>query len=297
MEKSALVIINPTSGQEKAASFEEMIRDTLEDEYSKLVIRLTEAAGDATIFAKEACEDDFDLIVSVGGDGTLNETVNGLAGFDNPPMLGIVPLGTVNSLARALNLPMKAEKAIELLKNDEYKAIDVGLANNQYFTNLIGVGHAAKAIHDVDIEEKTKFGPLAYAFAVGKEMIKDEVFPVKLEMDDNTWEGEISVLIIGLWDSLGGLKTILPDIEIIEGALHIFAIKSLSVPKLIGMTPSLAFGSINDSKNIEYFQTKKLKLEALDNQEYESNVDGDKGPNLPLEISALPKHLKVIIKE
>lgn len=296
MKKSAMIIINPTAGKEKGTTYEEKIKQELENKYTNLIIKHTQGEGDATRFAKEASENKFDLVVAVGGDGTVNETVNGLAGSDNPPKLGIIPLGTVNGLARALNIPIKAEKAIKILKNDYYKKIDVGLANDRYFTNLLGIGHAAEAIHNVDIELKTKFGPLSYIIAVGKEILNDDVFPVILDMDNHKWEGETSVIIIGLSDSLDGLKYIFPNRKINEGALHILAIKSLNVAKLIGMTPSLAFGSINDSENIEYFQTKNLKISRLDNSPYESNIDGDKGPDLPLEIKILPKHLKVISK-
>ncbi|NLC66459.1 MAG: diacylglycerol kinase family lipid kinase [Clostridium sp.] len=297
MEKSAMIIINPTSGKEKAASYEARIKEELKVKYSNLVVKHTKGEGDATKFAREACEDNFDFVVSLGGDGTVNETVNGLANFENPPLLGIIPLGTVNSLARALNIPIKPEKAIEILKNDYYKKIDVGLVNGKYFTNILGVGEAAKAVYDVDIENKAKFGPLAYVIAIGKEILKDDVFPVRLEMDDEIWEGEISVIIIGLLDSLGGLKSFLTDVEIGNGTMHILAIKSLNVSKLIGVAPSLAFGRITDTENIEYFQTKKLKLSTLDKSQYKSNVDGDEGPELPLEIKVLPRHLRVISTE
>ncbi len=296
MEKSAMIIINPTAGKEKAASYEDRIREKLKSEYTNLVVKYTKGQGDATKFAREASEDNFDLVVSLGGDGTVNEIVNGLASFEKQPLLGIIPLGTANNLAKALYIPINPEKAIEILNNDFYKHIDVGLVNDKYFTNILGVGQAAKAVYDVDIEKKSKFGFFAYVMAVGKEVLKDEVFPVKLEMDEETWQGEISVIIIGLLESLGGLKT-LSDIEIKEGTMHIFAIKSLNISKLIRTTPSLLFRSITDSENIKYFQTKKLKLATLDNSQFKSNIDGNEGPELPLEIKVLQRHLRVITIE
>ncbi|NLX92469.1 MAG: diacylglycerol kinase family lipid kinase [Clostridiales bacterium] len=297
MKQSAMIIINPSAGKEKAASYEGVIKEELKDKYANLSVKYTQGAGDATKFAREACQDNFDLVVSLGGDGTVNETVNGLASFETPPMLGIIPLGTVNMLARVLNIPIKPEKAIKLLKNDYYKEIDVGLANGKYFTNVLSVGQAAKAIYDVDIEDKTKLGFLAYVNAVGKEILKDDVFSVRLETDEETWEGEVSVIIIGLLDSLAGLKTILSNGDISDGIMHVIAIKSIHVSDLISMTPSLVFGGIIESENIVYFKTKSLKLDTLDNSQYESNIDGDEGPKLPLEIKVLPKRLKVVSKE
>lgn len=297
MEKSAMIIINPTAGKETAASYEEKVKEELQHIYNSVEVKHTEGEGDAAKFAREGSEEGVDLVVCLGGDGTVNETVNGLASFENPPLMGIIPLGTVNNLAKALNIPTEPESSIELLKSEHYREIDVGMVNGKYFTNTLGIGPAATAVYDVDIEEKTKFGPLAYVMAVGKEILKDDIFPVRLEMDQETWEGEIAVIVIALLDSIGGLKSVLEDVEIGDGKIHIFAIKSLNVSKLIGLTPSLIFGSITDSKNIEYFQTKKLKLDTLDNYKYKSNVDGDEGPRLPLDIKILPKHIRVISEE
>lgn len=297
MNKSAMIIINPTAGKENAASYKEKIKEVLKTKYSHLVIKDTKGEGDAKKFAREACEDKFDLLIALGGDGTVNEIVNGLAGFEKPPMLGIVPLGTVNNLAGALDIPDEAEEAIELFKKEDYKRIDLGLANDRYFTNTLGIGKAATSIYNVKVEEKTKFGPLAYIMAIGKEIFKDEVFQVRLEMEEKTWEGEASVILVGLLDSMGGLKSILPDAEIGDGKVHIFAIKNLNLSKLIEMTPSLIAKTISESKNIEYFQTKKLKISTSDNSQYGSTIDGDEGPKLPLYIKVLPRHLKVISRE
>lgn len=297
MKKSAMIIINPTAGKENAISYDGKVKEKLKEKYSDLVLKHTEKEGDATEFAKKACEENFDLVVALGGDGTVNEVVNALASFKNPPTLGIIPLGTVNTLARALGIPVKPEKAIEFLEYDYYKKIDIGFVNGKYFTNILGVGEAAKAVYDVDIEEKTKLGPLAYITSVAKEILNDDIFKVRLEMDKETWEGEVSVIIIGLLDSLGGIKAMLSDVEISDGTMHILAIKSLNPSKLIGMTPSLAFGNIKESENVQYFQTKNLKLSDLDNNNHISNIDGDKGPELPLNVKVLGKHLKVITKE
>lgn len=294
MEKSAMIIINPTSGKEKASEYEDKIKDVIKMEYPNLIIKYTKGQGDATKFAKNAGEDSFDLVVSLGGDGTINETVNGIAGFKNPPMLGIIPMGTVNDLARALNIPLQPEEAIELLGNGTQRKIDVGIANELYFTNILGVGNIARAIHDVDSEEKTKLGPLAYFISTAKELIEGDIFSVKLEMDQESWEGDVSVVIAGLIDSLGGFKTILSNAEVGDGMFHIFAIKKLDIPELMKITPSVFSGKITDSDNVKYFRSKSLKIKALNDHKHESDVDGEKGPELPLRLKILPGHLIVI---
>lgn len=297
MEKSAMVIINPSSGKEMASEFEGKIKEVLKADYPNLVILHTEAKGDATRFAKKAGQEGFDLVVTLGGDGTVNETVNGLAEFEKSPILGIIPMGTVNDLARSLDIPLDPEKAIELLTQGKQKKIDIGQVNGQYFSNILGIGKASKAVHDVDSEEKSKLGALAYVKAIASEILEDHVFPVKIEMDKQDWEGNVAVVLVGLIDSLGGIKSIVSDVEKGDGYFHIFAIKRLNVSKLINMAPALISGAIKKSDNVEYFKSKTIKIKTLNNLKQESDFDGEQGPDLPLELKILPRRIAVICNE
>ena len=297
MKKSALVIINPTSGKEEAPNYEEKLNETLTKEYSNVVIKQTKGEGDATQFAKEAGQEKYDLVVALGGDGTVNETVNGLAGFDQPPVLGIIPMGTVNDLARSLKIPLEPEKAIELLVKGQHKAVDIGQVNGRYFTNVLGIGKATKAVHDVDIKEKSKLGALAYVKAIASEILEDDFFPIKIDMDDKSWEGDVAVVLVALIDSLGGNKSVLSDVEKGDGYFHIFAIKRLNFSKLVNMAPALLSGAIEKSENVEYFKSKTIHMKALNSVKQESDIDGEKGPDLPLELKILPRRLTVICNE
>jgi len=294
MEKSAVIIINPSSGREKALEYEEKIKSTIKIDYPNLSVKYTEGEGDATRFAGDAGENRIDLVVSVGGDGTVNEIVNGLAGFENPPILGIIPLGTVNDFARSFNIPFQPEEAIELLIKGVQKKADIGIANDKYFTNILGVGNPVEAVHNVDSDEKLKIGSLAYVKAIASEMLDDTIFPIRLEMDEIDWEGNVAVLLVALIDSLGGMKFILSDVDKGDGNFHIFAIEKLNIPELINMAPSLILGDISNSENVKYFKSKNLKIRTLNHDYRESDIDGEKGPELPLELKVLPKHLTII---
>ena len=296
MGKSAMVIINPSSGKEEAGEYEKEIRESLKERYENVTVKHTSGEGDATKFAKKAGEEKFDLVVALGGDGTVNETVNGLASFENPPKLGIVPMGTVNDLSKALNIPGNPNKAIELLTSGREKKIDVGIANERYFTNILGIGRAAKAIHEVDSEEKSKLGAIAYGIAIGKETLKDDVFSVEIKTDDGEWEGDVSVIIIALIDSLGGLKSVLPEKVIGDGVFHVLAIKRLNISELMNMGSSLVFEDIKESDNVNYFKSKNVSIKALDEYNHGSDVDGEEGPDLPIDLKIYPHHLTVISK-
>lgn len=294
MSKSALVIINPVAGQEEADHYEKEIKEILTTEYSKIDVKYTSEEGDATRFAKSGAEDAVDLVVALGGDGTVNEVVNGLAPLERPPLLGIIPMGTVNDLARSLNIPLDADDAIKLLIRGAKKAIDVGLVNDRYFTNFIIIGHAAKAIHEVESSEKSKLGSFAYFIEVAKKIAEDSTFQAKIEMDQENWEGELALLIIGLIDSLGGMKSILADVSRADGAFHLLLLKELNVSKVMNMTPAMLSGKISKSDNVDLFTSKEIKVSSLNQELVESDLDGEKGPELPIDLKIFPKHLNII---
>ena len=295
LKKSAFVIINPSSGKEQATEYEEQIIETIQETYGEITVKYTEGEGDAKRFAKEAADNDYDFVISLGGDGTVNETVNGLAPFTHPPTLGIIPMGTVNDLARSLNIPMKQEDAIQLLHSGTETKIDIGRINEDvYFTNILGIGRSAKAIHNVDSEEKSKIGPLAYLKEIGKELMDDQPFPIKFEMEGVTWEGDASVVLISLIDSLGGIKTIVNEVENGDGHFHILVFKNLDLLELAKMTPSIIMGKLKESENVHYFKTDHVHITTLSNETQETDIDGEQGPNLPLDLKVLKQHITVM---
>jgi len=294
MKKSAMIIINPSSGKERAAEFEDRIRKVIGEDYEYLEVRHTKGKWDATRYAKEAGEKGFQIVVALGGDGTVNETVNGLAGFDDPPVLGIVPMGTVNDLARALQIPQDPEDAIDLLKDGYIRRIDVAKANDRYYTNTLAIGKIPSAIHNVDSDEKSKLGPLAYFIASARELAKDASFGVSLSMDDGNWEVDIEVLAAGLLDTIGGFREILPKVHMGDGMLNILVFRKLDIMEAIKISPSVLMGNLEDNDNVDYFRSRRLQISVAEGSSIESDVDGEKGPDLPLDIEVLPGKLRVI---
>lgn len=116
--KSAMLIVNPSSGKEEAVTYVAEIQEILEDKGYNVKEVQTEKELDATKYCRNACEEAYDLVVSLGGDGTLHETINGMVNQDHRPLLAVIPLGTVNDFARALNIPLHPDEAIQLLRND-----------------------------------------------------------------------------------------------------------------------------------------------------------------------------------
>ena len=146
-----LVIINPVSGGGAARRYALDLQWKLSTLFDTIEVKFTTGADDATRFAKAACEDGFDAVFCMGGDGTVNETVNGIAQGGFKATFGFIPVGTVNDMSRALGIPQRPLEAIRRLDINQVRSIDIGRCNDKYFCNNIAAGVIPKVIEQVYI--------------------------------------------------------------------------------------------------------------------------------------------------
>jgi len=291
----ALVIINPSSGKEKAVKYKDHIVEVLGKRYEKVEVKETKGAGDAKRFADSAANDGVELIVAVGGDGTVNEAVNGIAPHEKRPKFGIIPMGTVNDLARVLRIPLDPEDAIEVLKEEHLQAIDLGKASDTYFTNALALGEIPESIHEVSAEEKSKLGTIAYLLAGAKKFFENDKIQVKVTSKEKEFEGELSAVVMSLTGQLAGIEDIFPEAKLADGKIHILLVHDLDFAKTTKMVPELLSKKITESENMTYITTDKVTLESLSGKAYVSDVDGEKGPKLPFTVEVLKAHLEVLV--
>ncbi|WHX39943.1 diacylglycerol kinase family lipid kinase [Mesobacillus sp. AQ2] len=289
----AMVIVNPSSGKEKANDYAEKIEETLRNNYEDIEIRRTEKEGDAAAFATEACVALYDAVIAMGGDGTINEAINGLAEQAHRPALGIIPLGTVNDFARALNIPLEPYEAISILEEQYLRPVDVGKVNESYFANVLAVGAIAEASYNVSAEQKTKLGPLAYFMEGTKSFLNGEAIKISVEHEGGKWEGETFLLLTALTNSVGGFEALAPEADVNDGKFHTFIIKKLSIPKIATLIPSLLRGELEESKEVEYIRTSYLNVSS--NKPHVVNIDGEEGEPLPFSAKVLPGHLNIFV--
>lgn len=292
MEK-ALLIINPSSGGEKAKDYEKQAIEKLEELFDKVEVKYTEKAGDARDFAKNAAREKYNSVFVMGGDGTVNEGISGLAEEDYRPDFGFFPLGTVNDLARALKISLEPEEAINELNINRMKKIDIGKINDSYFMNVVAIGVIPEAINDVEVEDKTKFGKLAY-FISGFKSIKDaKAFLFELEIDNEKIDISSSTILIGLTNSIGGFESILPEAEVDDGKLHVIYLKDKRLIDSIKAVPNLITGVSDSNDNVGYRTCEEINIKLLENETLSVNADGDEGDKLPVSIKVLPSHISV----
>jgi len=286
--KKAMLIINPTSGGEKALDYKEKLENKTKEYFEYVETKITEKAKDATAFAEEASKENYEAVIVFGGDGTVNEVISGIAEKDYIPKLGIIPGGTGNLITKLLEISQDIDEAIDQLDFNKTNSIDIGKANKSYFGYIFSVGSLPEAIHNVEIEDKTKYGVLAYAINTIKSVIKDEVFNIKIETENGNYEGEASQVLV-LLSNYYADKKIFEENK--DGYANILILKNASIISKLSLIPDLLKGDIVENDNIEYIKAKDITISS--DTKLESDIDGDQSDDLPVKITVLGNHIEI----
>ena len=286
--KKAMLIINPTSGGEKALDYKEKLENKAKEYFEYVETKITEKVKDATAFAEEASKGNYEAVIVFGGDGTVNEVISGIAEKDYIPKLGIIPGGTGNLITKLLEISQDIDEAIDQLDFNKTNAIDIGKANKSYFGYIFSVGSLPEAIHNVEIEDKTKYGVLAYAINTIKYVIKDEVFNIKIETEHGSYEGEASQVLV-LLSNYYADKKIFEENK--DGYANILILKNASIISKLSLIPDLLKGDIVENDNIEYIKAKDITISS--DTKLESDIDGDQSDDLPVKITVLGNHIEI----
>lgn len=294
-----MLIINPSSGKGAGKEIQSDLEKALYTSFDDVETKFTEGEGDAKNWAREASGEGCEAVVVVGGDGTVNEGISGIAEADSTIKFGFIPLGTANDLARALGISLEPQKAAEDLANFKTRKIDIAKINDQYFCNVAAIGSIPTAVMETSSEEKSKFGFFAYVRDSMRAVLKDDQYTYKLVLDDDE-EIEIStkVLVIALTNSVGSFENMIAGATPDDGLLHIMTLKDENLlAELPGMLQELNGGYISEANNMITYNVKKVAISVIneDADEVKVNIDGEVGPALPIDIEVLPSHVEVMV--
>ncbi|MDO4903306.1 MAG: diacylglycerol kinase [Limosilactobacillus sp.] len=298
MRKRARIIYNPTSGREVLRNDLVDILDIYEKAgYETSAFATTPAPNSAMNEATRAAEEGFDLIVAAGGDGTLNEVINGIAGLEKRPTLAIIPSGTTNDYARALKIPrddpIAAAKLI-LRKNKKFK-IDLGKAGDKYFMNIAAGGTLTELTYDVPSQMKSLFGYAAY-LAKGAELLPQiKPVDVSIKYDGQEYKGAASTILLALTNSVGGFEQIVPDASLDDGKFTMIIVKKSSLADMMILMAKALQGKHLDDKRIIYAKATDVEVTPLnENDKIMINLDGEYGGDAPMKFHNLKQHLEVV---
>jgi len=283
---NTIVILNPAARSERARRW----RSRVETVARGATICATSRSGEAESMARHAAAEGFEIIVAAGGDGTVNEVVNGIAGTS--AALGLLPMGTMNVFATELGLPAtNLALCWKIIQAQHTRLVDLPRANNKHFVQLAGVGLDAQVVKETSLTFKRSFGPLSYLVSAAQ--IAARRPPRLLIESGNAVTDEGSFVLVGNGRLYGGPFPFFKHALIDDGLLDVVVFKQLGYLEIIKYLQNVLFSSEIRLPEVEYFQTKQLRVSSEEDVPVE--IDGELVGRCPVQFQVHEQKLRVLV--
>ncbi len=294
----AWLIFNPTAGQRD-------VRDELNEAMAYLVeqgwqieLKETRGRGDATTYARQGVAAGCQAVIVAGGDGTIGEAVNGLAGSETA--LGVFPVGTANVWALEMHIPAKTPlhlhrliDSARALHRGRIRRVDLGRAGERYFLLWSGVGLDAVVTEEVDSQIKKRLGPLAFALAGAQAASSFRGTRARLVIDGRRLRRRLSLLVISNTQLYGAVFHIAPNARLDDGVLDIFLFKGRGLWATLRVAISVLIGRHLRDPQVEYYQARRVSV--FTSAPLPVHTDGDVTGCTPMNFEVVPRALNIIV--
>lgn len=265
-----LFIINPTAGSGIAKETQYIIEEIMSKSQQDFEIVWTTKPREAT---EIAAYKEYDVVVAVGGDGTINEVTLGLIKKDKG-ILGIIPAGTGNDLSRSLGIPHSTKEALDLILEGKTNEIAAGESNGHHFLNISSAGFDVEVLTNIDMIRKKVKGKFSYVLAVIYTLMKFKKKSVILDIDGKVYHKNLLLLAVGNGKYYGGGMMVLPNADLYDDYLHICLVKDISNLRTLSLFPVIFKGNhLKFTKYVETYKAKNIKITS--DSPLLLNVDGE----------------------
>ncbi len=293
MTGKTLIIVNPISGSGRGMGYAERAKERLTAHDVAVEIRSTAARGEAEAIAKEAVQTGYTCVAACGGDGTVHEIVNALAGTD--VALGILPSGRGNDFARAMGIPSSPDKAASILLQGHSRSCDLGKVNDRYFATVLTLGfdsEVARLVYDGAVPFK---GMAAYLWGLARMLRIYRGVGLRMTGDFGTINQTVLLAATGNTSTYGGGIKIVPYADPTDGQLDICLVRMMSAGRVLRIFPRVYWGGHMTHPSIFSYRTGNLKMET--EQPVVLFADGEPLGETPAEISSVPGALRVVCQD
>ncbi len=290
------VIINPNAGSaEQMDALEKVLNSRTSVECWK-----SSEAGEGETLARQAAEDGFELVAAAGGDGTINEVVNGLMQARRQPRFGVIPLGTGNDLARTLDVPEDPLDAVALLEMGEVQRLDlirlVTGKETKFGINVAAGGFSGDVDEVMTSEMKARWGPLAYLIGAATALPDLQEYVTTIAWDEHPRETiEALNIVVANCRTVAGGKPVAPTANPQDGLLDVVIVRRAEVLELAGVTAKLLAGNYLDSPHVVHRRVRQVHIASRPGMWF--NVDGELLTQEPITFTVMPAALEVIVGE
>ena len=293
--KKVKIILNPSSGKQLTERKVDYLSKLLLDDGYRVGKFMTKKKDDAMKETIKTCNEDWDMIIACGGDGTVNEVAEGIAKSKRKVPIAILSTGTVNDFANYMNIPNNVNDFFEMIKREKIIDVDIGKSNEDYFVNVAAGGILTNVGYQVQPEAKALLGRMAYYFEGLIELVREGLDPINMsfESEEYTADEEVLLFLISNSSSIGGFKKLAPDADVLDGLLDVLIIKNSDVPELANIFFNVLRGDHINHPNVIYFKTKDITIKS--NREISIDIDGEYGGCLPANFKVYSKAMKMFI--
>jgi diacylglycerol kinase (ATP) len=302
--QNALLIHNPNAGN--GGTRRRRILDEARRIFASGGIQVeleeTQGPGHATEIAQRAYAAGRQLVIACGGDGTLNEIVNGLASQQNGHRvpLALLPGGTANVLAKELGLPWDIPRAAKKLVRGEVKDIALGLATpleqpekKRYFLSVAGAGPDGMIVYAIDLDLKARVGILAYWWQGAREVFRYKFHHFRVVTGERKLD--VSLVVVGRTKHYGGPFQITTEADLYADEFEIMALTTQSGFRYLSYLPTLWLGKLRGTDGVYFWKASSLICEPLDAKPVYAQIDGEPLARLPVEFKIVPRALKLLV--
>lgn len=293
--KRIKLIVNPSSGRQTSETRIDALSKLILDDGHILNKFMTSKKDDAMNETIKTCNEDWDIIVVSGGDGTVNEVAKGIAMSEQKVPVAILSSGTVNDFANYMNIPTKIADFYNMIKTGKIVDIDMGKVGDNYFVNVAAGGLLTNVGYQVQPEAKAILGRMAYYFEGLRELTMEGLVPIKMKFESEEYSREEKVLLflVSNSSSIGGFKKLAPKADVIDGLLDVLIIRDSDIGEIANIFFNILRGEhINHSK-VVYFNTNKISISC--DSKVTIDIDGEYGGVLPATFEVVHKGMKIFV--
>ena len=284
-------IYNPYSGENLILSkLDKVISLHQEAGYTVVPYRIT-AGEDVGVGLSDIKDGNYEYILIAGGDGTVDSVVNAMAKSGISLPIGILPVGTANDFSKFLGMSSDVEEACKQILSSEVKSVDLGSINDKYFVNVASTGLFTDVSQKTDVNLKNTIGKLAYYLKGLEELPNFRKLHVNILSKEVEFDGEMYLLLVFNGATAGNFN-LATRADACDGLLDIIMFKAVQIYELLPLFIKVLKGEHLDSNKVLYFKTDYLKVEC--HEDIVTDIDGEKGPDFPLEIKCIKGGLKIL---
>ena len=298
MNRQAILLYNAYAGHRTIVNELDKITEKLQALGYELRLHRSMAPGDIKEYVlNNITQESVDLILISGGDGTVNECISAMCEKELDIPLMILPLGTANDFANSAGIPNNVEECLDLITTGNLDYIDIGKANERYFINVCNMGLFSGVSHNVDPEQKKKFGRLAYYFKGIEEIQNYQAMDITLVADGEVLKDKYILILVFNGKGAGGMLKLAKNAEITDGKFDVICIKNLKIFEMPALMFKVLQGEHLKDVNVDYLTSSSIKIECHNQEEnhFVTDVDGEAGPSLPMEINVLSHKIRVFL--